>query len=335
MKNRQYIASIIFAAFLGMVVAAQFSAVGVTAGKQVHDAGLVWKGEVLTHTFSVPNDSDEEIIIRNVRPSCDCVSVPSFPKKIPARGATEIQVSVDTKAFDGKFRYSAFIQAEQPRNLMIPLIFVGEVRSAFEVNPKRVVISKATWGISEAPQEIRIRGKTDESIRVTGVESKTPFVRAKIERGPSETSDDYVISVEFARNCPVGPLQSTVEVLTDSLLQPVLTIPVMLNVKGAIQVRPLAISLGQLTSDAKVQELAEVVRLKNVGHAAFRVLKVSTEPEGLFVTELSVKEEGQLYEVVVRPASIPAVGPIRGALVVETDNEGQPVIKVPIRGSVL
>lgn len=335
MRNTPTISKRLLAVCLGVCCAMPLIATAVTAEKHVHDAGLVWKGEVLTHTFSVPNNSNEEITIRTVRPSCECVSVPSFPKSIPPQEHGEFEVSVNTRDFDGNFRYSAFIQTEQPRNLLIPLVFVGEVRSAFEITPERVILTEATWGISAPIQEVRIKRISDEPLRVTGVESKTVFVRAKIEEQPSETSNDCVISIEFARNCPIGPLQSTVEVFTDSPLQPSFSIPVLLNVKGAIQVQPLAISLGQLSSTAKIQDLAERVMLQNVGHEPFRILKVSSEPEGQFETEMFVREEGQVYEFSVRPTAIPEAGPIKGALVIETDNEGQRIVRVPISGVVL
>jgi len=81
---------------------------------QIHDFKSVLQGDILTHTFEVFNQGDEDLIVERVKPECTC-SVVHFDPLIPPNGQGKIIVEIDTRGFEGPERWVAKVFSNDPK----------------------------------------------------------------------------------------------------------------------------------------------------------------------------------------------------------------------------
>jgi len=156
--------------------------------QQIHDFKSVLQGDLLTHTFEVFNQGDEDLTIERVKPECTC-SVAHFDSLIPPNGQGKITVEIDTRGFEGPERWVAKVFSNDPkwkeavldlRAIVKPVITItgapvflggkkktpktGEVEISTELNqpliltPEQFTLSgRVTYYISEIEKEKRYK----------------------------------------------------------------------------------------------------------------------------------------------------------------------------------
>jgi hypothetical protein len=82
--------------------------------QQIHDFKNVLEGEILSHTFEVLNQGDEDLKIEWVKPECTC-SVAHFDPVIPPNAEGRIIVKIDTKGFEGPQRWVVKVFSNDPK----------------------------------------------------------------------------------------------------------------------------------------------------------------------------------------------------------------------------
>ena len=82
--------------------------------QQIHDFKSVLEGDILSHTFEVLNQGDEDLKIERVKPDCTC-SVAHFDPLIPPKGLGKITVKIDTKGFEGAERWVVKVFSDDPK----------------------------------------------------------------------------------------------------------------------------------------------------------------------------------------------------------------------------
>lgn len=99
-----------------------------TAAKK--DAATFWnfgdvrEGAVLTHDFTIKNETKNDMTILNILPSCDCVSGTVQQKKLSASESTIVTVRTDTKGSgSGKADHYVYVNTNHPSRKFIKLSF--------------------------------------------------------------------------------------------------------------------------------------------------------------------------------------------------------------------
>ncbi|MCB9197348.1 MAG: DUF1573 domain-containing protein [Flavobacteriales bacterium] len=75
---------------------------GLTVPSGTFDFGKLKSGEVVTHTFTVENTGNKELIIKDVVTNCNCNTSSFTSSPIPPGGKGEVTVTFDTKGLIGK-----------------------------------------------------------------------------------------------------------------------------------------------------------------------------------------------------------------------------------------
>lgn len=82
--------------------------------QQIHDFKTVLQGDILTHTFEVFNQGDEDLKVERVKPECTC-SVVHFDPLVPPNGQGKITIEIDTRGFEGPERWVAKVFSNDPK----------------------------------------------------------------------------------------------------------------------------------------------------------------------------------------------------------------------------
>jgi hypothetical protein len=83
--------------------------------ERVKDFGSVARGQVLTHFFSVTNNTGQPVHIASVRVSCGCVHALALQDRLAPGQSTAIQANMDTRRFSGVKRVTIFVGFDQPQ----------------------------------------------------------------------------------------------------------------------------------------------------------------------------------------------------------------------------
>lgn len=95
--------------FLSFLFVTAFCAFAFTNPKMVHfdkvehDFGIIAQGMPQKAVFTLTNDSNEALVLKNVKGSCGCTATNYSTDPIPAGGSTEIEATFNAKA-TGAFR---------------------------------------------------------------------------------------------------------------------------------------------------------------------------------------------------------------------------------------
>lgn len=82
------------------------------SSKPVIDAGMVKRGEIITGTFEVSNDSNKEITFKDTRIPCDCISSKLHQTKLAPGEKMKIQMDIDSNHLMGFFVKSIYLGIE-------------------------------------------------------------------------------------------------------------------------------------------------------------------------------------------------------------------------------
>lgn len=152
--------------------------------QQIHDFKNVFEGEILTHTFEVMNQGDEDLKIERVKSECTC-SVAHFDPVIPPNGQGKITVQIDTKGFQGAERWVAKIFSNDPKWKEAVLDLRANVKPVITISGAPVFLG----GNKKAPVtgEVEIRTELDKPFIVTPerftLSGKVTYSLAEIQKG--------------------------------------------------------------------------------------------------------------------------------------------------------
>jgi hypothetical protein len=76
-----------------------------------------------SHSFTLQNETDQTIPIREIKADCGCIVSEETPKEIPARGSVEIDLSYRTSPVPGEFNHAVLVKlgTTEPGNLFLKI----------------------------------------------------------------------------------------------------------------------------------------------------------------------------------------------------------------------
>jgi hypothetical protein len=83
--------------------------------EKAHDFGEMKQGEKKEHTFTLKNDGQSELIIRNIRSSCGCTAVAPSKKVIAPGESAPVKVTFDSRGKRGRQSKSITVITNDPK----------------------------------------------------------------------------------------------------------------------------------------------------------------------------------------------------------------------------
>jgi hypothetical protein len=202
-----------------------------------------------------------------------------------------------------------------------------------EIKPRESVYVSGFQG-EPFSTRLTLTSNHDEVINIKGMEIDNPDVTAVLKKdgepveelalNKEETAE---LHIETAADIPIGRIKALVTLLTDSeeIKNPVITLRGV--IRHHIMVSPSHIRFSFFGPDQVIRE--REVNIHEKGNRTFSIKDItSTDPK--VVTDLTTVTEGKHYKLVVKYDGPPEEeGTQRGMIVIETDDEKMPEVKLP------
>lgn len=217
------------------------------------------------------------------------------------------------------------------------LAFNGRVISTVEVSPRPAFFIGAVRG--EARQaSLEIVNHESHPLRIGGIEHSTTRFTTRLET--LEEGQRYRLTLALKPDGPGGRRSEPIVVRTSSKNHPRLTITANTYLRQRVYAFPDEVDLGALPlaeirkNPAALKSLVQTVALHQVGGKDFRLTARATVPFLRLGTERG--EQGDRYEIKVSLADAELrPGPIRGSIVIETNDREFPKLNLPVSGYLL
>jgi hypothetical protein len=222
------------------------------AGQIEHNFGAVERGAQLSHQFTLTNNTGKEVRIKNVSPSCHCVSPMVTDYTIPPGGSTVIDARMNTSSFLGSKTVTITVSFDKPRR--------GELQlrvSAVSGGGPNITASEIDFGSANVGQKaekkliLEFLGGADRKIE--GVEFNKERVTAsfrEIERKSDRVR--YELALALAENLPIGLLEEKVRVRTNDPKASEVMVTAKAKIEGSVTVVPDSFKLDDLSPGARI-----------------------------------------------------------------------------------
>jgi hypothetical protein len=329
--------------------------------------GKCMQGDVLTHTFQMQSSGEEDLVIKQAKPTCGCTVAQvatqaadgsmapyNFGSPIPAGRKIEITATLHTQNKRGHAASRINIFSNDPRG-QTQLGLEADVDPYFQVNPQNLNFNQLS-ARDTANDKVTVTTTKGEKVKLTASLENIPQ-GMKIEVTPVEADADGK-SAHWEVVCHLGPglvegnLAYTVGLKSDIAIpggeklpngaDPTyeVSIPIMARVTGMVSYTPAFVSLGLIRPG---QVVSRTVRVTS-HDPAFKLGEPKILVQGRDGPEWDLASH---FSTVIRPVAgensidvelrldgMPDSlnGSFSGQLVIQIGHPEKPEIKLPITG---
>lgn len=303
------------------------------------DLGEVPKGDNAEYDFIFVNTGNSVLEIEEAKPSCGC-TVAEYTKTVAPGEKGTIHASIDTKRFRGPITKSITISSNDPVDSKVSLQAKATVKPFVDVLPSQHVFLRADRGQVMSKQVTLVSHEEEFELAIEKIESSSELVSvtfAPVEEGQTDEDGqplegNFTVDVTLSDAAPVGRVNGTVDIFTNSEKAAKITIQVRGNVRGLVQVRPSRVFLGNLAETVE-EPVVKTVRVTARGDGSFSIEKVESSFAAITHTVTTV-EDGKSYDIELEIKGALPKGPLDEIVTIFTSDEDEKEIEVKIRGQV-
>lgn len=105
-----------------------------------YDFGYVVKGSSVIHYFTISNEGNDTLKIRDVRPSCSCTTVYMPTASISPNDSVKLEVAFNAKGYSGAQEKSVYILSNDPDNSVVKIKYTAYVVKKVPLTPDTSVM---------------------------------------------------------------------------------------------------------------------------------------------------------------------------------------------------
>jgi hypothetical protein len=300
---------------------AQTSAPKIACDEPLFDFGSVESVQTVEHTFIIKNAGTAPLEIINARPSCGCTVANVSEKIVAPGGQSEVAAKLSLAGRHGQQYKTITIESNDPNNRQMMLTLKGDVSSAVDVQPDRIMFGQVKPG-GVMTQEVQIVATGTNTVKVLKAESTSPVFVPEII--PVEENKSYRLVVRTQQTLQPGQIAGFINVETDNASRRTFNVQVVATIMGEIIVAPAEVLLTQQSA----QPVTRYIILRPGTLQSFEISAVEPPVADMKVQVLPFAGNGYRIQV----DNIAATPELQGqALTIRTSAELMKEIKVPFR----
>jgi hypothetical protein len=284
--------------------------------------GAVPNTEVIRHEFILANEGAAPLHIPAVRTDCGCVAARVDDDTLAPGEHTALRVIFKLKGRSGPQMRRIIVESNDPKAAQLVLALIGEALAPLEIKPGRIA-----WGIvheaARVEKSCEIRFAEGDETYITAVAPEDPSFAAEfVSLKPRRV---YRITVRTAPPLRPGSFQSTLRALTDHPRFKIIEIPMQGRVVGDIYAVP-----GEIVIPSRKRGTDAFSLMVYSGQEKkFKLLRAEP-PAPEIKTTLRPMAGNRAWRIDID--NIMPSDKLNGTdLVIFTDSDATPVLKVPIR----
>lgn len=285
-----------------------------------HEFGRQHNRQTLEHTFVLRNDGDAPLRILEIKSTCGCTVGALSDDVIEPGAEATLLTRYNLRGRRGPEDSALVLRTNDPDRPEFSLHMRGEAVEYLRVTPDFLFYNEVVAGQS-VTRHIEIKGRPREPFEI--LSATVPEGRFAVQSVEVLEAHHYRVSVLFEAPEAPGLSQGVLEIETTHPVYPELTFPITAQVPGPLEVVPTSIQL--LTGVDTPLTRFIVVRPGKVRE--FEVTGVETPHAGIEVAVDPMPNGSHR----IRLSNLVALEELEGtALVIRTDAEEMPEIRVPI-----
>ncbi|WP_372368859.1 DUF1573 domain-containing protein [Candidatus Uabimicrobium sp. HlEnr_7] len=292
--------------------------------------------------FEVKNIGNSAITIEKVETSCGCSSAKPDPSFLNPGGTSQIKVHLDPRGKKGHSSWQIKVFTNSVHSPILYANFEADVVQTGTVSHKFLsfgefrrenVQQKRLWISPENEQKFKIT-KIQQNIFDQQQECFDIEVKDDIYDGfyPGKRPAKCITLIT-KKDIPYGRIDGELTIETNIPGYEKIVVSILARVAGDIGVRPDTISFGLLRGSKSKTRHAFVYH-RNGG--SFDIKAIHSPWKELLITK-EVMIPNQYYKIIVvcKPSKQMKAGEIRDAIIIETSDEKQQQLKIPLQGYVM
>lgn len=219
---------------------------------------------------------------------------------------------------------------------------VDDVEREKSYSVRGEIVGDLTWlpKVLDATRQPSIAGKSLAPITVTSTDER-PFRILEADGGPllavsiapgrkPNPETEYLVQVEVSASAPPGPFGTSLRIVTNSLDQPVIEVPVFGIVAPIVEIDPSTVLLRKDGTPAGTNRR---LRIKTANASPMRVQTVSCDSPAITVA-IDATASASYTHLVIMEAQLTGVlpqGTHQSVIRITTDVKGAEKIEIPVR----
>jgi hypothetical protein len=302
------------------------------------------------HTWEIKNVGEVDLEITMVKTTCSCTVAKlksadgeSKPKLVIKPGeSTKIDVEWQTKTFRDDYRQGVELTTNDPAHASVSVTVHGKVYPPMTVVPGETIAFNSISNEETQKARIAIFSMDRPETKLTKFKTSRPewlvarsepltskdCEQLKTPSGNSGPKAGHSVIVEIKPGMPLGRFQEELVIETDHPLKSDLKITITGNMIGPISVIPDRVRMSSVSSN-KGASLDLTLLVRGGAPTKFEVL---SHPEKLDVkvTPDETPTQHGRYKMTVTVAPGTSAGPVKGEIVLKTDNPKATELTIPV-----
>jgi hypothetical protein len=298
--------------------------------------GRVLSGTVITHQISVKNEGARPMRIVTVQLTPPLV-VTRMPASIGPGLEGSVQLALDTSRLRGLFTGEVHVILNDGGVIERSLTVEGEIVPHVEVQPAPAFFLAGRRGEAREAS-LEIVNHDPEPLVIDVVGHATDRFTTRLDT--VEPGERFRLTLLLRPDGPGGPHTEPIVLRTSNPREPTVTVMANTILRERVYTFPETLDLGTLSlrriqQDGSILKLAtQTLMVYQLGGTDFRTVVRASLPQLQISSERGPM--GDRYQnTITLNAERLSVGPIRGSLVIETNDAQFPRLEVPVSGNIV
>lgn len=310
----------------------------------VKEFGTVAKGAKLDWTFLVKNNGTSDLEIIAARPACGC-TVADFDRVIKPGETGKVTAHVDTTSFAGPISKTVTLETNDPSTPTSLLTIHATVQPFVEAYPAGFVRFNLLQGEAET-QTVTLYSEEESPFEITNVEVPSgAWARVTYDKITNEADravnigragqNQYKVNVTVGGpEAKIGPLADKIRIVTNSKHQPEYWLSIAGVIRPSVRVDPSVLNFGEVApTDAAATRSVLLHSNDTKTPEKFTVTRVESSSPSIKTSYKAGLQVGD-YEVTLQVAKDAKPGDIDSTVKIYTTDAANPVVTVPVRGTI-
>lgn len=298
--------------------------------------GKAIRGAVIEHEFVVRNEGGLPLTIQAVHMTTP-LRVEWLPREIVSGGEARLPFRLATAELEGPFDGQVAMQLNDPRQPEVRLTFTGHIVPPVELAPMGAFFVAALRGQAKRAS-VEIINHEPAPLRIEQIEHPREAFTSDLET--LEEGRRYRLTILMHPHGPAGRQRTTILVRTSSPATPMLRIMAHTYLRERVYTFPevLDVSVLRLADIQAHPDLlrrrAQTLMVYQAGGSKFQVTARTDLPMLDLASERGLAGDRYQITATLRRSQLRA-GPIRGSIVIETNDPDFTEVRVPVLGRIV
>lgn len=304
--------------------------------RRIEPLGAVYDAVEYKVRFPFVNRGDAELVIGEVQVTCGCTTTQLDRRNFGPGEGSEIEI-VYKPAGRGPVRRTVHVHSNDPANPVIDLHVDSQIRPFVEFEPHQLLLGELDRG-REHRAKARFRCG-DPGAVVLEVESLTPEL--EVQQLGEDEEGWRGLELRIRPDVPWGSFVGRVNVRVRGVVMPgaepvpyIGRLLVQAMMFDQLRIEPLFLSVGRAQPGVPFRAQTEIWHRQGQAFTLPVLRFEDPVPADLTVRTEPLAGERRGYRVVIEGTSQVPDSPITGTLVIESDVEGEPVLRLSVLGRV-